>query len=146
MRKFATLGTLLLLASGVLLAAGCSLGPQQIEGAERDAVLAYAEPATDNMIAGLQAGDYAQFSRDMSPEMSEAMTEQQFTDLRTMLDTKVGSYVSRQVSSVEQNSDFVTVIYDAKHQNEEHVTIRLVFDQAKLISGLWFNSPKLRQK
>jgi len=146
MRKWVSLGSRILLAAcGVLFVAGCSLGRPQIEGTERDAVMAYAEPATDNMLAGLQTGDYAQFSRDMGPEMLKAMSESAFASLRTMLDTKVGDYVSRQVSGVEQNGDFVTVNYDAQFQNEEHVTMRVVFDQDRQISGLWFDSPKLRQ-
>ena len=136
---------ILIVALGPFLIASCGIGPQQVEGEERDAVLAYAEPATDNMLAGLQTGDYAQFTRDMSPEMLDAMTESQFASLRTMLDSKVGGYVSRQVSRVEKDQDFVTVVYDAQYQDEEHVTMRVVFDQAKLISGLWFDSPKLRE-
>jgi hypothetical protein len=136
---------LILLVTCALLVASCGLGPQPIEGAERDAVLDYAEPATDNMLASLQAGDYAQFSRDLSPEMLEAMAETAFSDLRTMLDSKVGPYVSRQVSRVEDVDDFVAVVYDAQFENEEHVTMRVVFDQSTKISGLWFDSPKLRQ-
>jgi len=41
-----------------LLAAGCSLGAPQIEGPSAMRA-AYAEPATDNMLAGLEVGDYA---------------------------------------------------------------------------------------
>ncbi|HSJ55903.1 MAG TPA: DUF3887 domain-containing protein [Anaerolineae bacterium] len=135
----------ILIVTCALLLAGCGLGPQAMEGAERDAVLVYAEPATDNMLAGLQAGDYAQFSRDQSPEMLEAMTEAAFSELRTMLDSKVGAYVSRQVSRVEDVDDFIAVVYDAQFENEEHVTMRVVFDQATKISGLWFDSPRLRE-
>ncbi|MBN1660656.1 MAG: DUF3887 domain-containing protein [Anaerolineae bacterium] len=146
MRRWSCRGSAILLAlCGLLLVTSCGLGPQAMEGAERDAVLAYAEPATDNLLAGLEAGDYAGFSRDLSPEMLEAMTEAQFSSLRTLLESKVGAYVSRQVSRVEESDDFVAVVYDAQYENEEHVTMRVVFDPAHQISGLWFDSPQLRQ-
>jgi hypothetical protein len=146
-RKTSSPGNLILLAvAGALLVAGCGLGSPQIQGTEREAVLAYAEPATDNLLAGIASGDYAQFSRDMSPEMAAAMDEAQFSSLRSMLETKVGDYVSRQVSRVEQSGDFVAVVYDARYENERLVTLRVVFDQDQRISGLWLDSPKLRQQ
>lgn len=137
---------ILLGACGVLLVTGCVPGVPQLEGAEREAVLAYAEPATDNLLAGLEAGDYAQFSRDMSPEMLAAMTESQFSALRATLEDKVGAYVSRQVTGVEEGDDFIAVNYDARYEDEEHVSMRVVFDQDRQISGLWLDSPKLRQQ
>ncbi|NLF11184.1 MAG: DUF3887 domain-containing protein [Anaerolineaceae bacterium] len=147
MRKWQSPGNLILLATcGVLLVAGCVPGVPQLEGAEREAVLAYAEPATDNLLAGLEAGDYAQFSRDMSPEMLAAMTESQFSALRATLEDKVGAYVSRQVTGVEEGDDFIAVNYDARYEDEEHVSMRVVFDQDRQISGLWLDSPKLRQQ
>jgi hypothetical protein len=147
MRKWGNLGSLVILAAcGLLLVAGCTLGPPRIEGAEQDAVLAYAEPATDNMLAGLLTGDHAQFSRDMGPQMLKAMSESELDALRAMLEAKLGGYVSRQVSSMQKNGNLVTVVYDAQFEEEEHVTMRVVFDQDRRISGLWFDSPKLRQQ
>lgn len=116
-----------------------------VTGGGRAAILQYAEPKTDNLLAGLAEGDYGQFSRDMSPEMLKAMTEQQMTSLRDMLQSKIGAYVSRTVSSVEQSGRFTAIIYDAQYENEEHVTMRVVFDENQAISGLWFDSPKLRK-
>jgi len=90
-------------------------------------------------------GEPAAMPNDPSPEMKAAMGRQAFDDLRVLLDDKVGAYVSREVSSVGQTGGFVNVIYDARFENEEHVTMRLVFDQNNLISGLWFDSARLRQ-
>ncbi len=134
----------LLIAFCALLTA-CGGGTVQVEGADRDTVMAYADPAVDAMLEGLIAGDYDQFSRGLAPKMREAITEAQMVDLRALLDDKVGAYISRQLSSVMQTSDLVTVIYDATFEDEEHVTLRVVFDSAQKISGLWFDSGKLRQ-
>ncbi len=135
----------LLVACCALLAAACGGGTVQVEGTERDTVMAYADPAVDALLEGLSTGDYAQFSRDMAPKMRETITEVRMADLRALLDKKVGAYVSHQLSSVMQSGDLVTVVYDATFENEEHVTLRVVFDDAQQISGLWFDSGKLRQ-
>jgi hypothetical protein len=57
--------------------AGCAAMPQisAVEGQERDTVLAYAEPLADNLLAGINAWDYASFSRDFDPAMKKRWTK-----------------------------------------------------------------------
>jgi hypothetical protein len=135
---------------GLLLLAAC--GPiSQTYGDQRDEVLAYAEPKVDNLMAALNAGDYAAFVRDYNEVMLKATDEKAFDGLRTLLQSKIGNYVSRQVTNVEQVTEnkqqFIRVVYSAKFENEDNVTVRVVFDDTAdhPISGLWFDSPKLRQ-
>ncbi len=130
------------------LLAGCSSGGQPVTGAERDQVLVYSEPKSDNLLAGLNANDYATFSRDMDDKMRGAMTQAAFENTRAQVTGKIGKYISRTVASVERNGDFMAVNYDARFEQEEGVTVRIVFNAggAHTISGLWFNSPKLRQQ
>jgi hypothetical protein len=62
---------------------------------------------------------------------------------------KIGKYVSRQMTTVIEQKPFRTVVYDARFEQEEHVTVRVVYNVAgdrPLVSGLWFDSPKLRQQ
>jgi Protein of unknown function (DUF3887) len=131
-----------------LLVAGCGQLPAELTGTESDAVLAYAEPKVDNLLAGLNSGDYAAFSRDFSDKMRSAMGEAGLNSTRDLLQSKIGNYVSRQVSSVVQQGEFTSVVYKAKFENEDGVTVRVVFDNTAdhPISGLWFDSPKLREK
>jgi len=135
------------LVAGLVLA-GCGQLPTELSGAERDAVLAYAEPKADNLLAGLNSGDYAAFSRDFSDKMRSAMGEAGLDSTRDLLQSKLGNYVSRQVSRVEQQGEYVAVVYTARFENEDGVTVRIVFDDTAEhpISGLWFDSPKLREK
>ncbi len=144
----ARIGLLAGLAILVLtLLAACSTSGQPVTGTERDQVLAYSEAKTDNLLAGLNANDYATFSRDFDDKMRGALTQTAFGQTQSQVVGKIGKYVSRQVSSVEKNGDFIAVIYDAKFEQEEGVTVRVVFNPGNdhQISGLWFNSPKLRQ-
>lgn len=125
---------------------GCDTGVQQLTGADRDAVLVYTEPMTDNLLAGFNAGDYATLSRDFNAQMRAAFTESQFGSTRALTLSKIGRYVSRVVSSVEKRDNYIAVIYKARFENEDNVTVRVVFEAAggHSIAGLWFNSPKLQ--
>jgi major membrane immunogen (membrane-anchored lipoprotein) len=137
-KKIYVLMLIVLLAS---LLAGCGSKTTTLTGAERDAVLAYSEAQTDNLMAGMNAGDYAMFSKDFDQAMLTAMSQSQFDTLKKDRDAKLGLYISRQVNSVVQNGDFYTVTYDAKFEKDAAVVVRVVFRVAEphQISGLWFN-------
>ncbi len=145
MQKYIALGATLL---SWLTIIGCAAGAQPIEGAERDAVLAYAEPKTENLLNGFNSGDYATFSRDFDATMRQAETEAVFTQTRAAMLGKIGRYISRQVTSVVKQDKFIVVIYSGRFEKEDGVTMRVVFkpDDAHQISGLWFDSPKLRRE
>lgn len=132
---------LLLAVLLVSFLAGCGSQGTTLTGADKDAVLAFSEAKTDNLLAGMNAGDYAMFSKDFDQAMLKAMTKDQFDALKTDRDAKLGLYISRQVNSVTQQGDFYAVIYDAKFEKDEAVTVRVVFRVAEPheVSGLWFN-------
>ncbi len=133
--------TLLLAALLVFLLAGCAPQETVLSGDEQDAVLAFSEAKTDNLLAGLNANDYAAFSADFDQDMLNAMTQAQFDALKLDRDAKVGLYVSREVTSVVQQGDFYAVVYSAAFEKAPDVTVRVVFRIADphQVSGLWFN-------
>ena len=118
-----------------------------LTGSEKDAVLAYSEAQTDNLMNGINNDDYAVFSRDLNDKMKSSIPDTGLTNMRIKVNAKIGNYVSRQVESVTQSGNFVTVIYSARFENEDQVTVRVIFDAAEphRISGLWFDSEKLRK-
>lgn len=138
---------LCILAALLALTACQPATAKPVEGAARDAVLAYAEPAADNLFNGINANDYVAFARDFDTKMAAAMDEKAFQDLQTAIIGKIGKYVSRQVSSVEESGKYITVVYTAVFEQDDPVTVRLVFnsDEDNKISGLWFDSAKMRQ-
>ena len=123
------------------LLAGCNSQGTPLTGENRDAILAFSESKTDNLLAGMNAGDYAMFSADFDGDMLAAMTKEQFDALKKDRDAKLGLYLSRTVNSVLQQDDFYIVIYDAKFEKDEAVIVRVVFRIADphQVSGLWFN-------
>ena len=131
---------LTVLLVGFLAGCGGSQGTT-LSGADKDAVLAFSEAQSDNLLAGMNANDYAAFSKDFDQDMLNAMTQTEFDKLKADRDAKLGLYVSRTVNSVVQTGDFVAVIYDAKFEKDDAVTVRIVFRVADphAVSGLWFN-------
>ncbi len=141
---------LIFLLTGMLVLSGCSGGNQSttLTGADKDAVLAYSEPAADHLMEAFNSGDYAAFMQDMNPAMTKSITQQQFdANMRGVVYAKIGNYHSRQVEQVIKGSNYVTVIYNAKFEKDSPVIIRLSFDPAEphKISGIYFDSANLRK-
>jgi len=124
----------------VSLISACAQQETVLTGDEQEAVLAFSEAKTDNLLAGMNANDYATFSADFDEAMLKAMTEAQFANLKTDRDAKLGLYVSREVSSVAQMGEFYIVRYAAIFEKEATVNMRVVFRVAEpnQVSGLWF--------
>ncbi|MGE5138058.1 MAG: DUF3887 domain-containing protein [Rudaea sp.] len=144
--------TLLLLFSlfaAIFILGACNLTPRTtpVAESERDAVLAFADPKTDGLLAGFNAGDYAAYSHDFDTTMRNALPEPSFIQTRQLVTGKIGKYVSRKVDRVERIGEYVAVVYSATFEQEEGVTVRVVFTPADdhLITGLFFTSPKLRE-
>ena len=132
---------LVLIAMLTGLISACAPKETTLTGGDQEAVLAYSEAKTDNMLAGVKAGDYATFSKDFDSDMLKAMPESEFLSLKQDRDTKLGTYISREVASVSQSGDFIIVVYTAKFEKVADVIMRVVFRVAEPhnISGLWFN-------
>ena len=140
---------ILMLTVMLVVLAGCTPSPKEIKGAERDTVLAYSEPMADNELAALNANDYEAFVKDYDETMLNLTTPEKFADLESLISTKLGKYLSREVTTVTAVGDAgILVIYTAKFEKEEEVLIKISFqpDGDHLIIGLWFDSPKLREQ
>lgn len=133
-----------------LAVSACSLMPQAValDGAEREQAIASAAPLADNLFGAMLAKDYAAFSKDFDEAMKKAMNETSFEDMVETFDAQIGSYQSHEVETVEQIENLVVVTYRGRFEKEENVSIRLTIRMATQpqVAGLWFDSPKLREK
>jgi hypothetical protein len=136
-----------MLATAFVLAA-CSVeaGETPVTEVEKTTVLEFAEPKVDAQMAALAASDYQGFLVDYDEAMKQATSFGEFEQLQIWLNVKVGAYLSREVSSVAQTDTYYTVMYKAKFTKDGNVTMRVVFEKtgAHRISGLWFDSPNMR--
>ncbi len=120
MRKIARYPIVVLVLCTFVWLTACE---RTLSGTEKAAVLAFNEAATDNLFAGLTANDYAAFSRDFDTDMYEELPASDFAAWKQELDNKIGNYLSRQVDQVTQSDEFYVLFYQAKFEQEEHVTV-----------------------
>jgi hypothetical protein len=136
----------LLLVAVLLFSFGCAAK------VDVDAVRSYADSMTENLLIGMNNKDYAVFSRDFDETMKKALPESKFSDLIAQINGKIGKYVpnSKKFERAYKTGNFVNVVYKAKFTEESSpVTVRVVFSEVNgehKISGIWFDSPKLRKK
>ncbi len=139
----------LLALLSIFALAACTAAPkvETLEGADRDAVLAFSEPMADNLLEGMNAGDYAAFSKDFTPDMLKAMPESSLAGMKTSVTAKIGAYVSREVSAVQKVDQYYRVVYKAKFEQDDAVQLLLTFTQSEphQVAGLFFTSDKLKQ-
>lgn len=101
-----------------------------------------------HLLEGFNEGNYTKFSRDFDEQMKNGLPEPVFNQTRQQIVSKVGLYKSRTVSKVQKQGPGTIVIYDAEFEKEKEVEVKVVFQkygEKNLVSGLWFNSPKLRE-
>ena len=133
----------LFLLIAILLLSACSAQQPKstvIEGAQRDKVLAYADPIADNLLTGMANNDYAAFSKDFNQKMKDAMGPDSLQKLRDQLDPRIGQYQSRQAEQVLDYGDLVTVTYNGVFEKAKNVKILLTFTKAEphQVAGLYF--------
>jgi hypothetical protein len=125
MRKIARYPLVVLVLCTFVWLTACE---RTLSGTEKTAVLAFSEATTDNLLlAGLTVNNYAAFSRDFDFDMSEEIPATDFAAWKQELDNQLGNYLSRQVDQVTQADEFYVVVYQAKFEQEEPVTVTVAF-------------------
>jgi hypothetical protein len=126
-----------------VLAAHRHPGPSgtMLSQAEQKALLVFTEAKTDNLLEGMNSGDYAVFSRDLSRDMLQAMPRSRFEQWQRERASRLGWYLRREVEGMVKRSDGTyTVIYHAGFQFNDDVLLRVVFsaDPPHQIRAVWF--------
>ncbi len=115
-------------------------------------VRSYADSMSENLLTAINGKNYEMFSRDFDSAMENAVSKSKFSTLLAQINGKIGAYIpnSKEFERAYKSGKFMNVVYKAKFTNEtSSVTVRIVFDEVNgkhKISGLWFDSPKLKQE
>lgn len=134
--RYVSIASLLALLS--FLAAGC--GPASPAAISDDEVIA----VTTNILTAMDAGDYTAFTSDFSDEMLAAFTEEQFTQLRDLILSASGNFVSADELSISNKQGFAIYRIICKYDLED-VVVTIVFKiDGTQVEGLFFDSPNLR--
>lgn len=115
-----------------------------LSGPEMEAVLAFSEASTDNLLAGWTAGDYAVFAREFDADLQEEIPASVFADLKRDMDNELGGYISRSVEQVTQADEFYVVTYSAKFEHAQAVKFSVAFHASDhSIAHLGFESDNM---
>ncbi len=139
---------ILLIIGIIVIAAGVWYYMDASTRVDEMSVRIYADPAAENILASIDSGDLASFTRDMDTAMKTAYTEAQFNEIQDTLHAKVGNYEGKTFTKAERSGEYIIAYYNADYSNEPSgVTVRVVFtvntSGPSQVSGLWFSSPKL---
>ncbi|KQC10164.1 MAG: hypothetical protein APR55_09540, partial [Methanolinea sp. SDB] len=118
--------TILLLLAGVIAISSCGCVSREVPlpPEERSAIIAFADPVTDNLMQGFSENNYTLYSRDFSVQMREGLDESVFEENRAMILSKIGPYVSRGDPVVTESGEYLIVRYPGEFVQEKDVEIR----------------------
>jgi|YNPNPStandDraft_1061719.scaffolds.fasta_scaffold46209_2 ketosteroid isomerase-like protein len=140
-----------LLSLAVLLLTACS-SARALPDAEAEQFAASVQETSENLLLALNEQDHAAYTRDMDAQMLAVSGEEAFAQVYEGIIGKIGPYVpgSLEMDQVLVQGQYHIVIYHARFEQEEgDVTVRVVYSTGgdrPLVSGLWFDSPKLRAR
>lgn len=101
----------------------------RLRGAERRAVLAWAEPMADALFEGFGSGNYAEFSRHFDDALKSQRPAEQFVWEREQVMSDCGAYRWRKVSRVSRLSvGTARLDYRASFENGENVGVIVTFN------------------
>ena len=129
----------------VTLASGCTdnaIDVSQVQG--------YADPITEEILLALNDGNHAKYCEHFDQTMKGATTEDIFSQTNSLIKAKIGDYVSKEFWKIEEQEVYIIVYYKTKFTKETgDVVVKVVFQEIEdemYVSGLWFDSPKLREQ
>jgi hypothetical protein len=102
-----------------------------------DSVRDYADPATETMLKGLSEDNLEKYTQYGNAEFTAAVTQQILDATVAQISSELGSYVSKEFLSTEEQEGYIIVHYKAKFTKGD-VGIRMVFDEDHKVAGQWF--------
>lgn len=110
----------------------------------------YSDPALESILTAANKDDYAQYSKEFSDKMKEAIPENIFKEQNKLIKDKIGEYESKEFVKAQAKGEYTVVIYTAKYVKEpKGVMVSITFkngDDNHTVEGLFMTSPKLASK
>ncbi|GEM_PF-6386290 len=131
----------LILATG-LLALGAYVSftmPQSLDENEQAAVLQYAEPIVNNLLAGLNEKDQSKFTKDLAPGAT--------MDLDPVIKS-YGRYISKSEPTVSRVGEAVKLTYSARFEKANSVVLEIIIQDIngkKFITAVLMSVPGVVQ-
>jgi len=114
---------------------GCKSG--STTNPEQEAILAYADPATETTLQGLSENNLAKYIQYGNAEFKAAVTQEILDPVASQINSQLGAYKSKEFLKTEAVQGYIVVHYKAKYEKGE-VGVRMVFDTDHLVAGQFF--------
>lgn len=112
-------------------------------------VKAVGESIVEDILKAGNEMNYQAFSQDFSQEMIKSLGNNMFEKLIQGFESRIGKYESKEFVKLEYNKPYIALVYKAKYTHEPGgVMVRVVLeklDNEYVVSGLFYDSPKLRK-
>lgn len=129
---------IVMLVGLALLASAC--GEAKPAGLTDDQVM----EVTAGILTAIDRNDYAGFQDDLSDEMAAVFTEEQFGQLRDLLQANSGSYVSMDNPELSNSGGYAVYRIRCQYELEDVIVVVTFKIDGTLVEGLFFDSPNLR--
>ena len=136
--------------AGEMKVSGLWLDSPKLRENDVDQMRQYADPITENILLAMNEDNYTRYSEHFDQTMKNATHEAVFNETNAVIKSKIGDYVSKDFWKVECEDQYTIVYYNASFTEEpEDVVVTVAFQEIAgemKVSGLWLDSPKLREK
>jgi len=127
--------TLVILLTLSISVAACNSGTSLTP--EEEAILDYADPATETTLQGLSENNLAKYTQYGNTQFKAAVTQELLTQVADQVNSELGAYKSKEFLRTEEQQGYIIVHYKAKYAKGE-VGVRMVFDDDHLVAGQFF--------
>jgi hypothetical protein len=135
--------------SGLWMKSPKMMAEMDVPKDEREKIIMDSKPVVKAFFAALKTRDYVAATKNFGPEMIKALPPGVFkANQEKNIDPVIGFYVSHDLKDMKTKAGSLILLYFAKFTKENEVQVKIVFDgndPTYRITGLWFDSPKLRQ-
>ena len=99
----------------------------------------------ENILIAINDADYGQFVQDFGTEMMAAIPEDDFIDMRMMLQASSGNFIACQLPTILNNGGYAIYRMICEFE-QENVVVTITFEiGGDEVEGLFFDSPNLRE-
>jgi len=131
----------LLVFTLVVLAANICVFADTV-GATNEEVEAIANPLLDNILDGLDSGNYVKYTRDFDILLKESITESRFKEIRDQIKKQMGGYLYREYFGFLNRQKMTAVLWKGVFDKaQDDILIKMTVSQRSnkyFITGLWF--------
>jgi O-glycosyl hydrolase len=142
--KKQTLAMILILLGSLLAISSCGLNAPAGKAAISDDE---ARQIAEAALIAINEGDYEAFVENFADQLSEAMTEEKFWELRTILQETSGNFLSLTGPRLVKASspEAVGYVYTCKFEKEDVVLTNYYRVDEDKVEGFFVNSSNLRK-